>query len=305
MSAAALMVVMPTVPAGATPSGPPTVSHFTSTPTTLYNNGGRVILSAKVTKAKSCVFSSSKTVVGLPANIPCSKGTVNEDVTLPANTRKKAVTYTFSLAVTGITTVVAESVKVTVGTGPLPALSGVRSVANDGAGNCAVLSTGGVDCWGANTYGELGNGTTGGPDVSVLGVNGYDTPQAVAGITDGVSVASDNYPNGESYCAVLSTGGVDCWGYNSDGELGNGVVGGPDGEYGYDTPRTVAGITDAVSVSGVGGFGESYCAVLSTGGIDCWGGNEFGELGNGTIGGPDGEYGYDTPRTVAGVTDAV
>jgi glucosylceramidase len=180
---------------------------------------------------------------------------------------------------------------------------GGPTMASDGEGYCTVLLSGGVDCWGDNTDGELGNGTTGGPE----GANGYDTPQAVTGITDAVSVSSNIY----GYCAVLSTGGVDCWGYNFYGQLGNGTTGGPDGEYGYDTPQPVTGITDAVSVSSDGndaigtGYGTGYCAVLSTGSVDCWGYDTHGELGNGTTGGPDGEYGYDTPQPVTGITDAV
>jgi alpha-tubulin suppressor-like RCC1 family protein len=175
------------------------------------------------------------------------------------------------------------------------------SIAGDvGSSTCAVLSTAEVDCWGANS-GQLGNGTVGGPD----GENGYDTPQAVTGITDAASVTSD--ADGD-YCAVLSSGGVNCWGYNGDGELGSGTIGGPDGEDGYDTPQAVTGITDAVSVTSddvvteYNGFG--YCAVLSTGGMECWGGNATGELGNGTIGGTDHEDGYDTPQAVTGVTGA-
>ncbi len=172
-------------------------------------------------------------------------------------------------------------------------------MASDGTdlGYCAVLSSGGIDCWGDNSNGELGNGSTGGPD----GVGGYDTPQVVTGITDAISVAGDGYGNG--YCAVLSTGVVDCWGDNSNGELGNGSTGGPDGVGGYDTPQVVTGITDAISVASDGGAGD--CAVLSTGGVDCWGNNFVGELGNGSTGGPDGVGGYDTPQPVTGVTDAV
>lgn len=184
------------------------------------------------------------------------------------------------------------------------AVSGITdavSIAGDvGSSTCAVLSTAGVDCWGANS-GQLGNGTVGGPD----GENGYDTPQAVSGIADAASVTSD--ADGE-YCAVLTTGGVDCWGYNGDGELGNGTIGGPDGEDGYDTPQAVNGITDALSVTSYDVVTEyndfGYCAVLSTGEVHCWGGNSTGEIGNGTIGGPDHEDGYDTPQVVAGVTGA-
>jgi alpha-tubulin suppressor-like RCC1 family protein len=155
-----------------------------------------------------------------------------------------------------------------------------------------VLSTGRVDCWGDNYYGEIGNGTTGGPD----GTQGYDTPQ-VTGITNAVSVASGGMGN-YGYCAVLKTGGVDCWGDNTYGEIGNGTIGGTDGNGGYDTPQAVTGITNAVSVaSEPASF--SYCAVLSTGRVDCWGYNPNGEIGNGTIGGTDGNGGYDTPQAVS------
>jgi alpha-tubulin suppressor-like RCC1 family protein len=168
---------------------------------------------------------------------------------------------------------------------------------------CAVLSTGGVNCWGENEFGQLGNGTTGGPDGGVnYGEPGYDSPQAVKGITDAVSLTSDSQG---SYCAVLSTGAVKCWGYNYYGEVGHGTTGGPDGAGGYDRPRAVTGITDAVSLSSDGRLDESYCAVLSTGAVNCWGDNGSGELGNGTTGGPDGEDGYDTPQAVTGLTDAV
>ncbi|MGD0394970.1 MAG: RCC1 repeat-containing protein, partial [Acidimicrobiales bacterium] len=101
-----------------------------------------------------------------------------------------------------------------------------------------------------------------------------------------------------SYCALLATGGLECWGDNFYGELGNGTTGGPDEENGYDTPRPVTGITDAVSVVATESGDVGYCAVLSTGGVECWGDNRFGELGNGTVGGPDGEDGYDTPQAV-------
>ena len=161
-----------------------------------------------------------------------------------------------------------------------------------------MLSTGGVDCWGDNNYGELGNGTIGGTD-EYLNATGYDTPQAVTGITNAVSV------NGEglgSYCAVLSTGGVDCWGVTATASLGNGTTGGPDGEDGYDTPQAVTGITNAVSVVSEGitdHSDQTYCATISTGTVECWGDNPDGQLGNGTIDGPDGEYGYDTPQEVS------
>jgi len=57
---------------------------------------------------------------------------------------------------------------------PVP-LDGFSSVASDSNGFCAILSTSRVDCWGDNDYGELGNGTTGGPDGSDN--DSYNTPR--------------------------------------------------------------------------------------------------------------------------------
>ena len=98
---------------------------------------------------------------------------------------------------------------------------------------------------GDNTDGELGNGTTGGPDC-----NGscYDTPQAVTGITTAISVTSvSSVDLAAGYCAVLSTGGVDCWGDNTDGSWATGPPAVPMQGSCYDTPQAVTGITNAAS----------------------------------------------------------
>jgi alpha-tubulin suppressor-like RCC1 family protein len=80
---------------------------------------------------------------------------------------------------------------------------------------CALLSTGAVECWGLNGDGELGNGSTTGPDCG-----GYcsGTPVAVGSITNATAISA----GGSHTCALLSTGAVECWGYNADGNLGNG-----------------------------------------------------------------------------------
>jgi len=176
-------------------------------------------------------------------------------------------------------------------------LGGVKSITGDGASNCAVLISGGVDCWGENTYGQIGNGTVGGPD-ACQSTTCYDIPQPVTGISSATEVSTDGRGD---YCALLAIGGIDCWGYNPEGELGNGTFGGPDGQGGYDTPQVVAGIPDATElVSGY--FG--YCAVLANGGVDCWGDDRDGELGNGTTFGQNDGPAYDTPQVVIGVTNA-
>jgi alpha-tubulin suppressor-like RCC1 family protein len=147
---------------------------------------------------------------------------------------------------------------------PVKNITNAATLISGHAGYCAVLSTGHMSCWGYGDDGELGNGT---PTFE------SDVPVAVTGITDVTAVASDD--NLGSYCAVLSTGQVKCWGTGGYGELGNGTT------KGSDKPVAVTGITDATAVAS-DGDGESYCAVLSTGHMNCWGYNVDGELGDGT-----------------------
>ena len=81
----------------------------------------------------------------------------------------------------------------------------------------------------------------------------------------------------------MTTGGVDCWGYNYLGYLGNG------NRNDSSTPVQVLGISGSGTILGgvksisVFNGNSAACAVLTTGGVDCWGYNEnYGQLGNGT-----------------------
>ncbi len=309
MVAALIGVVGTAVPVGAATlhkQPKPTVTGFTATPTTLYDIGGTVSLSADVANAKACIISSKPAISGLPLKAACTTGSVLDNVAVPGLTDKKAITYTFSLDVTGTKKVKATPITVTVEATSPPFLSGVQSVVASGQSDCAVLLSGSVACWGYNADGELGIGSIDGPD----GNNGYDMPLLVSGLS-GVSEVTSGGPSngltdGGSYCALLTTGSVDCWGNNTFGDLGNGTTGGPDGADGYDTPQPVTGLLDATSVVSDGLDG--YCALLTTGGVDCWGSDEVGQLGNGSVSIPDGSgdsLGYDTPQTVEGVSSAV
>jgi alpha-tubulin suppressor-like RCC1 family protein len=131
---------------------------------------------------------------------------------------------------------------------------------------CALLSTGHVDCWGYNGYGELGN----------RGTTNSDVPVSAVGITNAEMLESDPYDN--SFCAVLSTGKVDCWGYNGDGELGNGST------TNSDVPVAVTGISDAKAIAEDSDNGDgagSFCSLLSTKKLSCWGYGSDGDLGDG------------------------
>jgi hypothetical protein len=172
------------------------------------------------------------------------------------------------------------------GTGPL---TGVASVTGDGYGGyCALLTSGGVDCWGYGYYGALGNGQfyDSGNDGSATPVAVLD-PAGTGPLTGVASVTGDGI--GYGYCALLTSGGVDCWGYGGDGELGNGQFY-DSGNDGSATPVAVldpagtgplTGVASVTSDGIFGGGGGGYCALLTSGGVDCWGYGYYGALGNG------------------------
>jgi regulator of chromosome condensation (RCC1) repeat-containing protein/Regulator of Chromosome Condensation (RCC1) repeat protein len=126
--------------------------------------------------------------------------------------------------------------------------------------SCALTNGGSVKCWGHNGDGELGDGTL----IRRL------EPVQVTGLNSGVQQISLGFDSG---CALLNTGAIRCWGYNGNGQLGDGT------RTTRKTSVKVDNISDAVQISA--GW-DHTCAVLSGGGLQCWGGNDHGEIGDGT-----------------------
>jgi alpha-tubulin suppressor-like RCC1 family protein len=98
---------------------------------------------------------------------------------------------------------------------------------------------------------------------------------------------------------LLSSGTIQCWGFNAEGELGNGTTKDP------SVPITVSGITDARAIAA----GDSHtCALLSGGSVQCWGDNAYGQLGNGStntcLDGGSRPCSL-TPIAVSGITNAI
>ena len=83
---------------------------------------------------------------------------------------------------------------------------------------------------------------------------------------------------------------LEAWGYNYDGELGNGTT------TNSNVPIAVTGMSSGVTAIAAG---EDHGLALQNGGLYAWGWNSYGQLGNGT------NTGSDTPVAVNGMSSGV
>jgi alpha-tubulin suppressor-like RCC1 family protein len=141
----------------------------------------------------------------------------------------------------------------------VPGLSGVRSVSLGASHICAV-ATRQVYCWGQNTSGQLGDGTTA----------MHRTPARVAGIDDAVEVIA----GARTTCVLRGGGRLDCWGDNSSHQLG--AAGATLG----DRALSPVHVLDDVQRVAIGG---AHVCVFGMGQeVRCWGDNSNGQLGDGS-----------------------
>jgi hypothetical protein len=161
----------------------------------------------------------------------------------------------------------------------------VLFVSAGGLFTCAWSPTA-VDCWGSNSDGQLGDGTN--TDSSI--------PVAVQGLPSNLGTTL-TFSGGKSplvtgrahACLLLPSGDVECWGANGDGQLGDGNT------TPSSTPVSVVGLSGPAD--GLAAGGNSTCALLTSGAVECWGANDSGQLGDGTTNGSP------TP-VVAGISGA-
>ena len=197
------------------------------------------------------------------------------------------------------------------------ALSNVASIAAGGLHSCAVLDDGTVVCWGNNEDGQLGNGLTEGTTTPVavsdltdiaavsLGTSsscaltsagalfcwgsnvegqiGDDRacsmrcplPQPVSGLGSGVAQIS---VGGLHACGLTDAGAVLCWGFNFDGQVGDGTE-----DNIRIVPTQVARLGSGYkAISAGGSFRGHACALGQLNNLVCWGDNDVGQVGDGT-----------------------
>lgn len=197
---------------------------------------------------------------------------------------------------------------------PVEGLIGpVASVSTGASHTCAVMEYGAVFCWGLNSNGQLGDGTSELRPwpVPVVGLSepvvqvsaGYTHTCALTqrgsvlcwGDAESVQSASTSahslsiplpvvgLPSAvisisaglESTCALTVVGNVFCWGENTYGQLGNRMA-----HHFAVAPTLVAGLSGRVSA--ISHHAYHTCATLASGEAQCWGHNAFGQLGNAT-----------------------
>jgi alpha-tubulin suppressor-like RCC1 family protein len=136
---------------------------------------------------------------------------------------------------------------------------------------CALTDEGVVKCWGSNNFYQLGDGTTEIRSNIPVDIDGFGKDGEVA-----IAISA----GANHTCAITQTGGLKCWGYNQLGQLGN-VTPYCDFFYCSKTPVDVDGFDDAgEDAIAISAGGNHTCAITTTGGVQCWGYNEFGQLGN-------------------------
>jgi alpha-tubulin suppressor-like RCC1 family protein len=138
----------------------------------------------------------------------------------------------------------------------------------NGMYTCALDSNGAAYCWGAASFGQLGNG-------GVSSVPGVPVAVVTSGPLSGKTLTQIATGSG-STCAVASTGTAYCWGQGVNGELGNGSA------TNSNVPVTVAtsGVLAGKTLTQVSLGTNFACALDASGAAYCWGLNTSGQVGN-------------------------
>lgn len=164
---------------------------------------------------------------------------------------------------------------------PLPVAGGHTFVklAAGGSHTCALTSAGELYCWGGNFEGQLGIGTTDSSFSPVHVSPGTTFSEVVVGLWN--------------TCALDGSGQAWCWGGNE-----NGVLGSASPNAYETTPQPVSGSHTFTAIDEYGSF---VCAIDDAAALHCWGRNDTGQLGDGTLADSGVPVSVDTTETFAAV----
>jgi alpha-tubulin suppressor-like RCC1 family protein len=152
-------------------------------------------------------------------------------------------------------------------------LTGVTAIAAGAIHSIALLGNGTVMAWGGDEYGQLGLGET--------VTHRTDVPARVIGLSGVSAIAAGEFYN----LALMGNGTVMSWGFNHSGQLGDGSEdhdphGAPAAVRGLTGVRAVAASNSSANASR---RSQHSVALLAGGGVMAWGGNEEGQLGDGSM----------------------
>ena len=139
-----------------------------------------------------------------------------------------------------------------------------REIAAGGHHSCGVTTANVSYCWGRNVNGDLGTGDTSG--VAQL------RPVIVVGnhVFHGFALGY------RSSCGLEPDGTAYCWGASDYGQLGNGTNAGS-----TFSPAAVSGGLRFLGIAAAQ-FGAHVCGIAADSTAYCWGGNDFGQVGDGS-----------------------
>ncbi|MCB1395819.1 MAG: hypothetical protein H6898_16255 [Rhodobacter sp.] len=140
----------------------------------------------------------------------------------------------------------------------------VQSVSVGGGHTCALNRRGRAFCWGANSHGQLGDGSRTNRNLP--------TPVQTLGVVQSINAGEFNT------CAISPAGRAYCWGNNGHGEVGN------------RRPSSFPPVTSPVRVRGSQwnwqdaspGYGFT-CGLTTDAEVRCWGEGRFGGIGDATL----------------------
>ena len=134
------------------------------------------------------------------------------------------------------------------------------SVQAGGYHSCGLTTGGAALCWGSNLAGQLGDGTT----------TDSDTPVTVSGGIVFTDVWASLYRHS---CGLTAAGVAYCWGWNDNGELGDGTT----------TSRSVpTAVSGGYTFTSISPGSDHSCGLMAGGVAYCWGRNAYGQIGDGT-----------------------